>query len=149
MLVFDHVLARKTMTINRKVGCCLIFPDANWCSLAAICQVKAPKHSVTREMVMEVLRDHYEGTAYDLTKGMAAGPHGTPNRGPVKGITGQWERATWFSYVWFWLDVLKLKHLVYEKVNLIRSTSHNITTGIRFVNAWIWQYGRPILPICV
>lgn len=66
--------------------------------------VKAPKHSVTREMVMEALRDHYEGTRYDLTQGMAAGPHGTPNRGPVKGITGQWERAismfrTAYSYV--------------------------------------------------
>jgi len=66
--------------------------------------VRAPKHSVTREMVMKVLRDHYEGTPYDLTKGMAAGPHGTPNRGPVKGITGQWERAismfrTAYSYV--------------------------------------------------
>lgn len=66
--------------------------------------VKAPKHSVTREMVMQTLRDHYEGTAYDLTKGMAAGPYGNPNRGPIKGVTGQWERAismfrTAYSYV--------------------------------------------------
>jgi len=55
-------------------------------------------------MVMQTLRDHYEGTAYDLTKGMAAGPYGNPNRGPIKGVTGQWERAismfrTAYSYV--------------------------------------------------
>ena len=72
--------------------------------------VKAPKHSVTREMVMNTLRDHYEGTKYDLTKGMAAGPHGTPNRGPIKGVTGQWERAismfrTAYSYVLLGFDI--------------------------------------------
>ncbi|CAE7426497.1 pipD, partial [Symbiodinium necroappetens] len=66
--------------------------------------VPAPRGSVTRSMVMNALRDHYEGTPYDLTKGMAAGPHGTPNRGPITGIKGQWERAismfrTAYSYV--------------------------------------------------
>lgn len=66
--------------------------------------VPAPRGSVTRSMVMNTLRDHYEGTPYDLTKGMAAGPHGTPNRGPITGIKGQWERAismfrTAYSYV--------------------------------------------------
>eukprot|EP00933_Yihiella_yeosuensis_P035412 TRINITY_DN28964_c0_g1_i1.p1 TRINITY_DN28964_c0_g1~~TRINITY_DN28964_c0_g1_i1.p1 ORF type:complete len:659 (-),score=105.04 TRINITY_DN28964_c0_g1_i1:235-2211(-) len=67
--------------------------------------VKAPKGSVTREMVMKVKRDHYEGTPYDLTKGMAAGAFGNPNRGktPV-GLKGQWERAismfrTSFSFI--------------------------------------------------
>jgi dipeptidase len=68
--------------------------------------VPAPKNSVTPQMVMDVLRDHYEGTAYDLTAGMAAGPFGSPNRGPApqKGIEGLWERAismhrTSWSYV--------------------------------------------------
>jgi len=68
--------------------------------------VPAPKGSVTPRMVMNVLRDHYEGTPYDLTAGMAAGPFGSPNRGPVspRGTTGLWERAismhrTSFSHV--------------------------------------------------
>eukprot|EP00929_Paragymnodinium_shiwhaense_P105221 TRINITY_DN7014_c0_g1_i2.p1 TRINITY_DN7014_c0_g1~~TRINITY_DN7014_c0_g1_i2.p1 ORF type:complete len:681 (+),score=156.56 TRINITY_DN7014_c0_g1_i2:67-2109(+) len=56
--------------------------------------VPAPKGSVTRQMVMQLYRDHYEGTPYDLTQGMAAGPNGNPNRGRVDPtIKGQWERA--------------------------------------------------------
>mmetsp|Transcript_67833 Transcript_67833/g.189973 ORF Transcript_67833/g.189973 Transcript_67833/m.189973 type:complete len:662 (-) Transcript_67833:41-2026(-) len=68
--------------------------------------VPAPKGSVTPRMVMNVLRDHYEGTPYDLTQGMAAGPFGSPNRGPVTpfGVVGIWERAismhrTSFSHI--------------------------------------------------
>jgi len=54
----------------------------------------APKGSVSLKMVMDVLRDHYEGTPYDLTQGLAAGPFGNPNRHPVhRGVAGFWERA--------------------------------------------------------
>jgi len=56
--------------------------------------VPAPKGTVTLGMVMDAHRDHYEGTPYDLTKGMAAGPYGNPNRGKgLAVIVGQWERA--------------------------------------------------------
>lgn len=51
--------------------------------------------TVRVEDVMDVMRDHYEGTPYDLTKGMAAGPFGNPNR-PQKTnprVVGQWERG--------------------------------------------------------
>jgi dipeptidase len=69
--------------------------------------VQAPKHSVNASKLMSVLRDHYEGTPYDLTVGMAAGPFGTPNRGSVQlgyGSMGLWERAismhrTSWSYI--------------------------------------------------
>jgi len=53
----------------------------------------APHGSVTLQAVMNVHRDHYEGTKYDLTQGMAAGPHGNPNRGATPGVVGGWERA--------------------------------------------------------
>jgi len=84
--------------------------------------VPAPSGSVTAAMVQNVFRDHYEGTPYDLTVGMAAGPYGNPNRGPTGPlhIVGQWERAlsmyraTWSfvcearprgrSLVWFGYD---------------------------------------------
>jgi len=57
--------------------------------------VAAPRKSITAQMVMKVLRDHYEGTPYDLTVGFAAGPFGNPNRGaaPPPGTLGIWERA--------------------------------------------------------
>jgi len=57
--------------------------------------VPAPFRSISPQRVMDVLRDHYEGTPYDLTAGMAAGPFGSPNRGPVPEVPvpGVWERA--------------------------------------------------------
>lgn len=56
--------------------------------------VPARRHSVTAQNVMDVYRDHYEGTPYDLTEGMAAGPFGSPNRAPAPlGMNGLWERA--------------------------------------------------------
>jgi len=67
--------------------------------------VAAPRGSITAAKIMEVLRDHYEGTPYDLTAGMAAGPFGTPNRaGQSKEMRGAWERAismqrTTYSFV--------------------------------------------------
>lgn len=39
-----------------------------------------PEEKVSVEDLMEVKRDYYEGTQFDMTEGMAAGPYGTPNR---------------------------------------------------------------------
>ncbi len=45
--------------------------------------------------VFALMRDHYEGTDYDMTKGIDAGPYGTPNR---------WRPMTWMvdsvEYTW-------------------------------------------------
>lgn len=56
--------------------------------------------------VMELMRDHYEGTPYDMTKGVAAGPFGSPVRfsGNSQGVVGGWERSismhrTLYSFV--------------------------------------------------
>lgn len=63
-------------------------------------------HPVEVNQVMDILRDHYEGTPYDMTKGPAAGPFGNPVRysGAVPGGSGGWQRAislhrTLFSFV--------------------------------------------------
>lgn len=59
--------------------------------------------------VMALMRDHYEGTPYDMTKGLTAGPFGSPNRWrpigwKVAGRQYAWERPistqqTGFSFV--------------------------------------------------
>jgi len=71
--------------------------------------VPAPKGSVTLSMVMDAHRDHYEGTPYDLTKGMSAGPHGNPNRGKTPpAVAGQWERAiAMFRTAWSFVTVAR------------------------------------------
>ncbi|MEA4884496.1 MAG: C69 family dipeptidase [Clostridia bacterium] len=57
-----------------------------------------PDKPVSVQDIMRIVRDHYEGTEFDLTVGMAAGPFGTPNRYPTSskfnppGSSG-WERA--------------------------------------------------------
>jgi len=47
--------------------------------------------------VFSLMRDHYEGTPYDMTKGIDAGPYGTPNRNrpmtwEVDSVKCAWER---------------------------------------------------------
>ncbi len=59
--------------------------------------------------VMALVRDHYEGTPMDMTKGLEAGPYGTPNRNrpltfTVNGQQCSWERPisnvnTAFSFI--------------------------------------------------
>ena len=39
-----------------------------------------PDHPLGVHDVMELMRDHYEGTEFDLTRGVAAGPYGLPYR---------------------------------------------------------------------
>lgn len=54
-----------------------------------------PDQPLSTADVMALMRDHYEGTPYDMTKGIDAGPYGTPNR---------WRPMTWTvddrEYTW-------------------------------------------------
>jgi len=59
-----------------------------------------PDKKVSVQDLMAIKRDHYEGSEFDLTKGMAAGPFGNPNRYPTPGKVKpedrkilDWERA--------------------------------------------------------
>jgi len=85
-----------------------IDPDKGWLPYTPDpypTSLQARKGSVTVQMVMDAHRDHYEGTEYDLTVGMSAGPNGSPNRWATPpAAIGQWERAlsmyrTTFSHV--------------------------------------------------
>ncbi|MDD3643685.1 MAG: C69 family dipeptidase, partial [Candidatus Krumholzibacteria bacterium] len=68
-----------------------------------------PDAKLTREDVFALMRDHYEGTGYDMCAGVDAGPFGTPNRWrpmtwEIDGTTYSWERPistqqTGYSFV--------------------------------------------------
>jgi dipeptidase len=56
-----------------------------------------PDAKLSAKDVFALMRDHYEGTDYDMTKGIGAGPFGNPNRWRdidwrVDGVTYSWER---------------------------------------------------------
>ncbi len=49
-----------------------------------------PDKVLSPEDLIQITRDHFEGTQFDLTKGIAAGPYGNPDRydaAPVDGMT--------------------------------------------------------------
>jgi dipeptidase len=68
-----------------------------------------PDKQLTLSDVFSLMRDHYEGTEFDMTRGVDAGPYGTPNRNrpmawDVDGVKHAWERPistqqTGFSFV--------------------------------------------------
>lgn len=68
-----------------------------------------PDRKLSTADVFALMRDHYEGTDFDMTQGVDAGPHGTPNRWRpidwnIDGTTYTWERPistqqTGFSFV--------------------------------------------------
>jgi dipeptidase len=68
-----------------------------------------PDNKLALQDVMQVMRDHYEGTPFDMTKGVDAGPFGSPLRcrgltWEVDGTKYSWERPistqqTAFSFI--------------------------------------------------
>ncbi len=54
-----------------------------------------PDKKISLAFVFSLMRDHYEGTPYDMTQGIDAGPYGCPNR---------WRPITWMvdsvKYAW-------------------------------------------------
>jgi len=68
-----------------------------------------PDRKLSLGDVFDLMRDHYEGTEYDMTEGVDAGPFGTPNRWRpmtwnIDGVDYTWERPistqqTGFSFV--------------------------------------------------
>ncbi len=54
-----------------------------------------PEKKLSVADVIDLQRDWYQGTEFDLSEGLAAGPFGTPNRyaGSSKLVKGAWERA--------------------------------------------------------
>jgi dipeptidase len=68
-----------------------------------------PDEKLSMADVFALMRDHFEGTDFDMTNGVDAGPHGTPNRWrpihwTIDGVEYGWERPistqqTGFTFV--------------------------------------------------
>ncbi|OQS00535.1 peptidase, partial [Thraustotheca clavata] len=79
-----------------------------------------PDKKISAKDVMTMMRDHYEGTQFDLTKGVDAGPFGNPNRngGNTYGFAGGWERA------------ISLDRTIFSFVHQVRGDLPNAVGGI-------------------
>ena len=54
-----------------------------------------PDEKLDLKMIMGLIRDHYEGTPYDMTKGLDAGPFGNPNRWRPLNWESEGEECSW------------------------------------------------------
>ena len=66
-----------------------------------------PKAKISVQELAEAMRDHYEGTIWDMRKGIAAGPHGSPYRWrdtdwTVDGVKYANERPVAVQQTGFW-----------------------------------------------
>jgi len=76
----------------------LIAPSQAWDSHSDSFPIAVvPDKKLSLDDVFNILRDYYQGTDFDLSKGLAAGPFGNPMRYDTSGETnftsGYWERA--------------------------------------------------------
>jgi dipeptidase len=73
--------------------------------------------------VFALMRDHYEGTDYDMTKGIDAGPYGSPNR---------WRPMTWIidSVEYAWERPISTQQTAFSFVSQSRSWLPNAVGGV-------------------
>jgi dipeptidase len=80
----------------------LLAPSGNWDPDALTYPLSVePDNLVSVQDMMAMFRDYYQGTDYDQTVGMAAGPFGCPERPSIRGIS--WDRPIGIprtSYFW-------------------------------------------------
>ncbi len=89
-----------------------------------------PKNKLRAHDIFALYRDHYEGTEFDMTKGVAAGPYGDPHRfvGPYDGdqndiskdkkLIGAWERS------------ISIFYQGYTYVCKVNPNKHELTKGL-------------------
>ena len=98
------IFRRAAPSLNLSPGYCRFEPKAKPYPLFI-----KPDKKLSLKDVFSLIRDHYEGTDFDMTKGVAAGPFGNPNRSrpmewEINGKKYSWERPistpqTAYAYV--------------------------------------------------
>ena len=97
-----------------------------------------PDHKLSVRDVMALMRDHYEGTPYDMTKGVDAGPFGCPNR---------WRPITWQvdSVKHAWERPISTQQTAFSFVSQSRSWLPNPVGGV-FWYGWDDTYTTVYVP---
>ena len=82
-----------------------------------------PDKKLDVQDVIALMRDHYEGTEFDMTKGVDAGPFGTPNR---------WRPITWKidSVEYSWERPVSTQQTAYSFVSQARNWLPNPIGGV-------------------
>jgi dipeptidase len=82
-----------------------------------------PDKKLSLADVFSLMRDHYEGTPYDMTKGIDAGPFGSPNR---------WRPITWTvdSVEYGWERPISTQQTAFSFVSQSRSWLPNPIGGV-------------------
>ncbi|NQT96185.1 MAG: C69 family dipeptidase [Candidatus Marinimicrobia bacterium] len=82
-----------------------------------------PDQKLSLSDVFALMRDHYEGTAYDMTKGLDAGPYGNPYR---------WRPMTWTidSVDYAWERPISTQQTGFSFVSQSRAKLPNAVGGI-------------------
>ncbi|KDO22960.1 hypothetical protein SPRG_11807 [Saprolegnia parasitica CBS 223.65] len=98
-----------------------------------------PDRPVNLTTVFRLMRDHYEGTPYDMTRGLGAGPFGNPIRfdGPFFNVSGGWERS------------ISMYRTMFAFVLQIQAPSIDVSESLR-ATAWYCQdspHGSVFVPI--
>lgn len=88
-----------------------------------------PQKPLTRREIFDLYRDHYEGTQFDLTKGIAAGPYGDPHRfvGPYDGAQNNVSHETLYGA---WERSISVFYQGYLTVCEVRPDAPDLTKGV-------------------
>lgn len=85
-----------------------------------------PDTLVTHHDIMAWHRDWYAGTKYDMTKGVQAGPFGSPDRfATTSSVMGNWER----SISLYRSNAVYVQHLQHPGAGLLESTASVVWYG--------------------
>lgn len=106
-----------------------------------------PKNKLSLQEIFSLYRDHYEGTEFDLTKGVAAGPYGDPHR-----FVGKYDplqnnmSGTSRKYFGAWERSISVFYQGYTYVNQIRPKAPDASKGIIWLGADV-SYTTCFVPI--
>ncbi|ADB39584.1 dipeptidase [Spirosoma linguale] len=88
-----------------------------------------PKNKLQTKDVFSLYRDHYEGTQFDMTKGIAAGPYGDPTR-----IYGNYDGSSYdisnHKLYGAWERPISVYYQGYTYVLQTQPNAHDLTKGV-------------------